>query len=90
MNKVVSIETGREIESSHRANAGTEMLIQEMAYQLFAGILGGLNTASDQQVIEYLFNAPQRYHQRLILNNYREALYEAKQMMIASEKPGEV
>lgn len=91
MNKVLSIQTSRALPSEHLANTAPEMLIQEMASQLYAGILGGLNTASDQDVIAYLYNAPQRYHYRLILNHYDRALAEAKQMLIAFEmsKPAE-
>lgn len=92
MNKIVSITTRRALPSEHLANASTEILIQEMANQLYAGILGGLNTSKDQDVIAYLYESPQRYHYRLILNNFDAALVEAKQMMIAYEmsKPGEV
>jgi hypothetical protein len=63
-----------------------------MANQIYAGVLGGLNTASDADVIEYLWNAPQRYNRQLILNHYERAVYEAKQMLCAYEmsKPGEV
>lgn len=85
MNKVVSIETGRALPSEHLANAAPNLLIQEMANQLYAGVLGGLNTASDTDVIEYLWNAPQRYNRQLILNHYERAVYEAKQMLIAYE-----
>ncbi len=68
------------------------LLIEEMANQIYAGVLGGLDTSSDTQVIEYLWNAPQRYNRQLILNHYERAVYEAKQMLIAYEisKPGEV
>jgi len=56
-------------------------LIQEMAHQLYAGILGGLNTSKHQDVILYLWNAPQRYNQQLILDHYERALLEAKHML---------
>lgn len=92
MNKVVSIATRRALPSEQMANADPSMLIQEMANHLYAGILGGLNTANDQDVIAYLYDAPQRYHYRLILNHYDAALYLAKQMLIAVEisQPGDV
>ncbi len=72
--------------------ADPTLLIEEMANQLYAGVLGGLDTSSDTQVIEYLWNAPQRYNRQLILNHYERAVYEAKQMLIAYEisRPGEV
>lgn len=85
MNQVISIATRRAVPSEPLADAQQAALIQEMANQLFAGILGGLNTANDQEVIAYLYDAPQRYHYRLILNHYDRALYEAKQMLIAAE-----
>lgn len=62
-----------------------EMLVQEMANHLYAGVLGGLNTANDQDVISYLWNAPQRYHHRLVLDHMDSALYLAKQMLVAAE-----
>ena len=85
MNKVISMATGRALPSEHLHNADPDALIQEMANQLYAGILGGLNTSRDQDVIHYLYSAPQRYHYRLILDHYDRALYAAKQMMIAAE-----
>lgn len=75
MNKIVNIDIRND----------PTLLIQEMANQLYAGILGGLNTASDVAVIQYLYDAPQRYNQQLILNQYQAALYEAKQMMVSYE-----
>lgn len=85
MNQVVSMATGRALPSEHLSNADPTALVQEMANQLYAGILGGLNTSSDQDVIHYLYSSPQRYHYRLILNHYDRALLEAKQMLIAAE-----
>ena len=89
MNQIISLATGRALPSGHLSNADPTLLIQEMANQLYAGILGGLNTANDQDVIAYLYNAPQRYHYRLILNHYDRALYQAKQMLVAAEISGE-
>lgn len=68
------------------------LLIQEMANQLYAGVLGGLNTSSDQQIIEYLWNAPQRYNRQMILDHYERARDMAKQMLNEYEisQPGEV
>lgn len=56
-------------------------LIEEMAYQIYAGVLGGLNTSRDQDVIEYLWDAPQRYNRQLILDHYERALLQAKHML---------
>ncbi len=92
MNNIVSIETSRALPSDHPADDATEMLVQEMANQLYAGIMGGLNTANTQDVIAYLYAAPQRYHYRLILDHFDAALYLAKQNLLACEmsKQGEV
>lgn len=91
MNQIISMATRRALPSEHLANMDPALLVQELANHLYAGILGGLNTSRDQDVIAYLYDAPQRYHYRLILNHYDAALYEAKQMMVAAEisKPGE-
>lgn len=62
-----------------------EAIVQEMANHLYAGVLGGLNTANDQDVISYLWNAPQRYHHRIVLDHMDDAMYLAKQMLIAFE-----
>jgi hypothetical protein len=70
---------------SAHLTAAHDDLVQEMANHLYAGILGGLNTANDQDIIAYLWNAPQRYHHRLVLDHMDGALYLAKQMMIAAE-----
>lgn len=61
--------------------ADPTLLIEEMAYQLYAGILGGLNTSKDQDVIQYLWDAPQRYNRQLILDHYERALLAAKHML---------
>jgi len=66
-------------------------LIEEMAEQLYAGIIGGLDSSSDIDVIQYLYDAPQRYHQQLILDHYERALLAAKHMLneYAISNPGE-
>ena len=61
-----------------------EALVLEMANHLYAGVLGGLNTANDQDVISYLWNAPQRYHHRIVLDHMDEAMALAKRMLAAS------
>lgn len=65
--------------------ASREALVEEMGNHIVAGVAGGLNTASDQDIIAYLYNAPQRYHHRLILDHMDDALYLAKQTLIAAE-----
>jgi hypothetical protein len=67
--------------ASTASGADPSPLVQEMAYQLYAGILGGLNTSRDQDVIKYLWDAPQRYGRQLILDHYQRALIEAKHML---------
>ncbi len=60
--------------------------VKQMAEHLVAGICHGrLNTASDRDVIAYLYDLPNRYHYRVVLDSYAEAVYEAKQIMIAME-----
>lgn len=67
--------------TSIAVGADPTLLVEEMAHQLYAGIVGGLNTASDIDVIQYLYDAPQRYHRQLILDHYERALLEAKHML---------
>lgn len=62
-----------------------ERLVAEMATHLVAGILGGLNSANDIDVIDYLWRCEQRYPSRVILNHVDGAMYEAKQQLIAME-----
>lgn len=62
-----------------------ERLVAEMAAHLVAGILGGLNSASDIDVIDYLWRVEQRYPSRVILNHMEDAMLEAKQQLIAME-----
>lgn len=85
MNRIVHLVPPRSFPSERLANAAHDALVREMADTLVAGIYGGLNTADDIAVISYLWNAPQRYHHRLVLDNLDRALYEAKQTMIAAE-----
>lgn len=77
--------------TSIAVGAGPALLIEEMAHQLYASILGGLNTASDTAVIQYLYDAPQRYNRQLILDHYERALLAAKHMLNEYEisQPGE-
>lgn len=59
--------------------------VKQMSDHLVAGIQGGLCTANDCDVILYLRNTPEQYHSRTIFNHMDEALYEAKQTMLAME-----
>lgn len=85
MNSIVRIVPPRSFPSERLAEATRDALVREMADTLVAGIYGGLNTSNDQDVIAYLWNAPQRYHHRLVLDHMDAALYSAKQTMIAAE-----
>lgn len=67
--------------ASIAVGADPALLIEEMAYQLYAGVLGGLDTSRDQDVIQYLWDAPQRYNRQLILDHYERALLVAKHML---------
>jgi hypothetical protein len=82
---VASVTPIRALPSERLADAARDALVEEMANHLVAAVHGGLNTASDQDVISYLYNAPQRYHHRLILDHMDSALYLAKQTLIAAE-----
>jgi hypothetical protein len=82
---VASVVPFRTLPAEPLVDATREALIQEMANHLYAGALGGLNTANDQDVISYLWNAPQRNHHRLVLDHMDDAMYLAKQMLVAAE-----
>jgi hypothetical protein len=84
MNQVISFPQ-RSLPSERLEDAATTLLIQEMANHIFAGVLGGLSTASDQDIIAYLYAAPQRYHYRLILDHYDRAVSLAKHMRNEAE-----
>jgi hypothetical protein len=58
-----------------------DALVREMAHHICAGVSCGLNTVNDQDVIACLWNAPQRYHHRLILDNLDESLALAKEIL---------
>ncbi|MDB5552807.1 MAG: hypothetical protein JWL86_2791 [Rhizobium sp.] len=59
--------------------------VKQMADHLVAGVHGGLCTARDCDVIQYLKNTPEQYHLQTIFNHMDEALYEAKQTLLAME-----
>jgi hypothetical protein len=85
MNQIVRLVGPRSFPSERLAAAARDALVREMADHLVAAIYSGLNTANDQDVISYLWNAPQRYHHRVVLDHMDGALYLAKQTMIAAE-----
>ncbi len=62
-----------------------ENLVKEMANHLVAGILNGLDSSNDIDVIDYLWKTPERYQSRVILNHLDSAMYEAKQTLLAME-----
>lgn len=84
MNSLLAPREIREINKATAAivaNPDPSLLIQEMANELYAGIIGGLDTSRDQDVIQYLWDAPQRYNRQLILDHYERARDDAKHMM---------
>jgi hypothetical protein len=85
MNRIVRLVPPRSFPSERLATAARDCLVREMAEHLVAAVHGGLDTSCDQDVIAYLYNAPQRYHHRLILDHMDDALYLAKQDLIAAE-----
>lgn len=86
MNRIVRVTVpARSFPSERLAEAARDVVVREMAGHLVAAVHGGLDTSCDQDVIAYLYNAPQRYHHRLILDHMDSALLEAKQILIAAE-----
>jgi hypothetical protein len=61
-------------------------IVKSMAEHLVAAILhASLDTSRDQDVIETLLNTPERYQSRVVLNHMDDALFSAKQIIIARE-----
>jgi hypothetical protein len=61
-------------------------IVDCMAAHLVAAILHDhLDTSKDQDVIATLLNTPERFQSRVVLNHMDDALYEAKQIIIAKE-----
>lgn len=88
MNKVVQFEK-RHVRPSVRLQlANREEVIRCMAEHLVAGIMGGLNTSCDYQVIEYLLNTPERFQSRVVLNHMDDAMYVAKMTLVTAELCG--
>jgi hypothetical protein len=85
MNRIVHLVPQRSFPSERLATAARDCLVREMADHLVAAVHGGLDTSNDQDVIAYLYNAPQRYHHRLILDHFDDAMAECKQTLIAAE-----
>jgi hypothetical protein len=85
MNRIVHLVPQRSFPSERLAEAARDALVREMSDHLVAGVYGGLNTANAQDVISYLWHAPQRYHHRLVLDHMDAALYLCKQTLIAAE-----
>lgn len=57
-----------------------------MASHLVAAILhDSLDTSSDMDVIACLLNTPERFQSRIVLDHLDDALYLAKQTLIAKE-----
>lgn len=60
--------------------------ITRMSEHLVAAILHqGLDTSSDSDVIAYLYDAPDRYHHRVVLDHYEDAVAAAKQTLVMQE-----
>jgi hypothetical protein len=61
-------------------------IVKRMAEHLVAGILHDkLDTSSERDIIETLYNAEDRFHYRVILDHFDDAKAEALQMMVAME-----
>lgn len=60
--------------------------IKQMADHLVGAIMyEGLDTSSDSDVIAYLYDAPDRYHHRVVLDHYEDAVAAAKQTLVMQE-----
>lgn len=63
-----------------------DALVMCMAEHLVSAILhDGMDTSNDSDVIMVLFNTPERFQSRIILNHMDDAMYEAKQLLIQRE-----
>jgi hypothetical protein len=61
-------------------------IVDCMSMHLVAAILhDGLDTSSDIDVIQCLRNTPERFQSRVVLDHLDDALYQAKQTLIAKE-----
>ncbi len=61
-------------------------IVKRMAEHLVAAILhDALDTSSDIDVIQCLLDTPDRFQSRVVLNHMDDALFEAKQVLIARE-----
>jgi len=85
MNKHAASETvvpfRRPLEALDRSE-----IVNCMAGHLVAAILhDALDTSSDIEVIQTLLNTPERFQSRVVLNHLDDALYLAKQILIARE-----
>jgi hypothetical protein len=61
-------------------------LVDIMASHLVAAILhDDLDTSSDIDVIQCLLNTPDRFQSRVVLDHLDDALFAAKQILIAKE-----
>jgi hypothetical protein len=81
MNKHVVVPFRKPLEALRR-----DEIVDIMASHLVAAILhDGLDTSSDIDVIQTLLNTPERFQSRVVLNHMDDALYFAKQTLIAKE-----
>lgn len=71
----------RPLEAMDRAD-----IVKIMAEHLVAAILHNhLDTSSDIDVIQCLLDTPERFQSRTVLNHLDDALYAAKQELLAME-----
>lgn len=86
MNQLVVLPRGKALPSEILSIAHREDIVRRMAEHLVAAILhDGLNTSADMEVITTLYNAPERFPSRVILDHMDDAMYLAKQTLIARE-----
>jgi hypothetical protein len=86
MNQLVVLPRGKALPSEILAAARRDDIVKRMAEHLVAAILhDGLNTSSDVDVITTLYNTPERFPSRVVLDHMDDAMHEAKQTLIARE-----
>jgi hypothetical protein len=67
-------------------NLDREAIVKRMAEHIVAGVLHArLDTSCEQDIIRLLYDAPDRFHYRIVLDHMDDALFEAKQSLIAME-----
>lgn len=68
----------------HVPASGRDQIVHDMAMHLIAGMTEGFDLSSDFDVIRYLSNTPDRYRAKVITAHMDDAIFFARQTVIAS------